>query len=92
MNVTVNALTAAVSRLNDLAGVSAASATYLDAEGAIYWRVGRYCLDIANGGYKLVIIRTPEGATSDALGTGFVSKRELLDAINTFMRGIETRN
>ena len=54
-------------------------------------QAGCYHLEGAYGGHKLVQMSSKDGSsgTSDALNTGFVSKRELYNAMFTFRAGID---
>lgn len=53
--------------------------------------VGNYHLDSAYGGHKLVRMDNESGGIRDVLSTGFVSKRELYQAMQSFLRGLEAR-
>ena len=48
-----------------------------------------YHIDSAYGGHKLARMCNDGGGVETVLHTGYVSKRELYDAIYTFIQGIE---
>ena len=51
--------------------------------------IGHYCLDGAYGGWKLVRTMN-DGGGIDEITYGFVSKRELYDLINAYIKGVES--
>ena len=53
------------------------------------WNVGTYTLDRAYGGHKLIQITNSGGGCRDVLRTGFTTKRNLYNNIDSYIRGIE---
>ena len=57
-------------------------------DGKLRANVGNYHLSGAYGGWKLERMDNESGGVSDVLHTGYVSKRELHNAIKSFQCGI----
>ena len=82
-------LEAAVARLNEIAGTPL-TAYSLGSDGKYHPNAGAYHLDGAYGGWQLAQLSKREGCTGAGhpLNSGFVSKRECLDGIHHFIKGI----
>ncbi len=85
---TMRDLEGLVNRLNRITGNPETSYTK-DASGKFTANIGNYHLDGAYGGWQLSRIQTLGGGITNPLHTGFVSKRELYQAIDNFIRGID---
>lgn len=86
--ITVKNLETLAALINRLAGMPEEPYTKTDA-GKYIPNAGCYHLEGAYGGYKLVQMSLNGGSgTSDALSTGYVSKRELHNAMHAFKDGI----
>ena len=79
---------ALIARLNAATG-SAAEPWTKNPDGTYRANPGNFHLEGAYGGHKLGRMATPSGGSSDPLNTGYVSWRELYDAIDNYMRAIE---
>lgn len=51
--------------------------------------VGAFYIDGAYGGVSLVQIMNEDGGVRDVLGSGHVTKRELYDRIQAYLRGVD---
>ena len=71
--ITRDALTRRVEKINDMM--------------AVFETGDCYELDGAYGGWRLEVIRL-NGNVSDVLGTGYVSKRQLFEAMEHFITGM----
>jgi hypothetical protein len=60
-----------------------------DADGKYKGNAGCYHLDGAYGGWKLLRICDDGHGCTEALSTGYVSKRELWEAMRAFLDGLE---
>lgn len=80
-----------VNRINQAAGTPAEPYTEID--GKFTPNANCYHLAGAYGGVKMEQMSPKLGCTgtSDALGTGFVTKRELYVAMHAFLKGLESR-
>lgn len=88
--ITQRDLDAVIKRLNNLTH-SPLEPYSKSITGKFTANIGCYHLDQAYGGNKLVRMQNASGGISDVLSTGFVSKRELYNHIQSFIRGIEAK-
>ena len=84
--ITIKQLEGLVDHLNTIAKTP--KATYTKVDGKFIGNIGNYHLDGAYGGYQLVQLVNESGGVRNVLSTGFVSKRELYNAIRIFMAGM----
>lgn len=79
---------ALIARLNEVTG-SPAEPWTKGPDGRFRANIGNFHLEGAYGGHKLSRMVGPGGASNDPLNTGFVSLRNLYDAIDNYMRAID---
>lgn len=87
MRITKRALDAVCNRINELTGNSVDAWTRVDGRNKA--NIGTYYIDKAYGGNKLVQICNDGGAINE-ITYGFVSKRELYNMMQAYLRGLET--
>lgn len=85
--ITIKHLEGLVNRLNALTNSPQTPYTRLD--GGVTANIGNYHLSGAYGGYALQRMENESGGVSCPLYTGHISKRELYNLLNAFVRGIE---
>ena len=84
MRVTKKQLENKVNYLNDLTGND--REPYIFGQGS---NVGTYYIQGAYGGYQLQQIVNKSGGARTLLNTGYTTKKELYNNINSFLLGIE---
>ena len=84
MRITKKQLENKVNYLNDLTGN--ARKPYIFGKGS---NVGTYYIQGAYGGYQLQQIVNKNGGARTLLNTGYTTKKELYNNINSFLLGIE---
>ena len=84
MRITKKQLENKVNYLNDLTGN--AREPYIFGKGS---NVGTYYIQGAYGGYQLQQIVNKSGGARTLLNTGYTTKKELYNNINSFLLGIE---
>ena len=87
MKITQKDLEFAVSHLNTITGMPQTS--YSTEWGNIKPNAGNYHLDGAYGGWKLSRMCKEGTGTSDVLGSGFTSKKDLYNQISSYTRGVQ---
>lgn len=87
--VTKAQLEAVVERINRITGSPLTSYTK-DASGKYRANIGNYHLSWAYGGVSLHKMCTEGGGVSDVLSMGHQSKRECLNQMFSFIRGLES--
>jgi len=87
MNITKKILEEQVKHLNNQTNNPIEALTYDSKTKIGTWNKGCYCLDMAYGGHKLVQIC--EGGGMRDITDGYVSKRELYEAIKYIRLGIQ---
>jgi len=85
--VTQKQLQSLVDRINEAAGTPLTP--YEDVNGKYTAQIGNYHIESAYGGHKLSQISNESGGTRDITHLGYVSKRELYDALSSILTGIE---
>ena len=86
--ITTAMLESKIAYLNELVGANPEPYTK-QPDGSLRANIGTYSLDGAYGGWCLSRMVNETGGSSTPLNTGYVSKRELYDAIRVFVLGVE---
>lgn len=81
-------LEAVVKRINDI--TSSPDKPYSQVDGKHVSNPGNFHITGAYGGYQLARMTTTSGCDTDVLGTGYVTKRVLYEAMHIFIKGINT--
>lgn len=87
--VTVGMLQVVVGRINQMTG-SPMNTWQIGDDGKMRGRIGNYHLDGAYGGYALHRM-VNEGGGIEAIVNGYRPKRELLEMMYAFIRGLEVK-
>jgi hypothetical protein len=88
MRVTQQHLDSACARLNLLTENSTTAWTPRP-DGSLQAQVGRFYIESAYGGWKLVQMVNPFGGMREPLGGGYTSRRDLLNLIHAMIAGVE---
>ncbi len=75
--------------LNEITGSPMEYST-TDSSGKFRANIGNYHLSGAYGGWELQRVNNTSGGVSTPLNTGHISKRELLNLLDAFIKGINT--
>ena len=88
MRITERDLRSVVDRINRMTG--SPMLPYLRQDSRYIAQVVHYHLDGAYGGWQLCRMASESGGVNNVLNCGFVSKKELYDLMQAFIKGIET--
>jgi hypothetical protein len=88
--VTMKDLEYLVSEINRLTG--SPTEPYTKTESGYKANIGNFHLDGAYGGWQLQRMENLDGGTSQPLGDGFYSKRELATRLKMFINGLSWRS
>ena len=86
--VTISQIEARLDHLNKMLGLPT-EPCHRDADGKLKWNEGVFVWSGAYGGYKFERITCERGGVTNPTGMGFVSKRECLERLNTFILGLD---
>ena len=86
--VTISQIEARLDHLNEMLGLPL-EPCYRDADGKLKWHEGVFIWSGAYGGYKFERIACDKGGISNPTGMGYVSKRECLERLNTFILAVD---
>lgn len=86
--ITMDDLECVVRRIN-ITTKSPLDAWHKNKDGKLIANIGNYHLDGAYGGWKLVRHISEGGGITEAIHTGFVSKRELYTAMHAYLNGLD---
>ena len=78
-----------IERLNQLTGAALEPYTKVGG-GKLTANIGTYYLSGAYGGWRLEKIVNSRGGAADVLQSGFTTKRDLYNQLNSYIAGIET--
>jgi hypothetical protein len=86
--VTIKQIEARLDHLNKMLGLPTEHC-YRDANGKLKWHAGVFIWSSAYGGYKFERVTCDKGGLTNPTGMGYVSKRECLERLNTFILGLD---
>ena len=89
--ITQKDLEAVCKRINMITG-NALKPYFRNEEGKLIANIGNYHIDGAYGGVALHQMQNEAGGIRDVLGSGHVSKRELYNRMQAFIRGLESKS
>ena len=88
--ITNKDLVDACKRINQIMGANPKPYTR-DSEGKYRANIGTYYIDGAYGGFSLFKMVSEGGGVNDVFGYGHITKRELYERMQAFIRGFEVK-